>query len=157
MKYFPRTIGNRAAVLSVCMGLATVLATGTSANAKDIVVQMKNAGTGASMVFEPDFVQAAIGDTIHFMPTDPGHNAETIEGMLPFGVQPSAGEINKEFDLTVTSAGLYGIKCKPHFSHGMVALIKVGDGPSPNATDAAAVKLPPFAAKRMSQLLKQVD
>lgn len=123
------------------------------ASAKDIVVQMKNKGADGIMVFEPAFVQAAPGDKIHFVPADPGHNAELIPGMSPKGVSPSAGAMNQEFVLVVAKAGLYGIKCKPHFSMGMVALVKVGKGASSNAVTAAAVVLPPLAKKRMVPLL----
>ncbi|URW76338.1 pseudoazurin [Sphingomonas donggukensis] len=132
-------------------GLAITAA--TPALAKDVVVQMKNQGAGGAMVFEPAFVKANVGDTVRFVPTDMSHNAETIPTMLPAGVAPSVGGMNKEFVLTVTKPGLYGIKCKPHFSMGMVALVQVGAGPSPNLAAARAVKLPPFAAKRMTPLL----
>ena len=45
------------------------------ASAKDIVVKMKNQGPGGLMVFEPAFVSAAVGDKVHFVPADMGHNA----------------------------------------------------------------------------------
>ncbi|QJU59049.1 pseudoazurin [Sphingomonas sp. AP4-R1] len=129
------------------------LALASPAFAKDIVVQMKNRGADGLMVFEPAFVQAAPGDKVHFMPTDAGHNAETIPGMLPDGVAAAKGAMGKEFVLTATKPGLYGIKCLPHFSMGMVALVKVGNGAAPNAAAANAVALPPLAKKRMTPLL----
>lgn len=121
--------------------------------ARTINVQMKNSGTGGMMVFEPSLIKAEVGDTIHFEPTNPGHNAETIGGMLPAGVAPSAGKVSQPFDLKLTKAGLYGVKCAPHFGMGMVALIKAGDGAAPNAAEAKSAKLPPLATKRMSALL----
>jgi pseudoazurin len=121
--------------------------------AKDITVQMKNKGTAGMMVFEPSFIQAAPGDKIHFMPTDMGHNAQPIAGLMPDGVSEPNGAMNKEYVLTVTKPGLYGIKCLPHFSMGMVALVKVGKGAAPNAAAAAAVSLPPLAKKRMDPML----
>lgn len=123
--------------------------------AKDITVQMKNSGKAGAMVFEPAFVQAAPGDRVKFVPTDPSHNAETIANMLPPGVAPSVGAMNKEFVLTVSKPGVYGIKCKPHYSMGMVALVQVGKGPSPNLAAAKSVKLAPLAQKRMEALLAQ--
>jgi pseudoazurin len=125
------------------------------AMAKDITVQMKNQGAAGIMVFEPAFVSAAVGDTVHFVPTDMGHNATPITGMIPDGVDAPMGTINKEYILRLSRPGLYGIKCTPHFSMGMVALVKAGSGPSPNAVIAAAVKLPPLAAKRMAPMLSQ--
>lgn len=125
----------------------------TPALAKDIVVHMKNQGAAGAMVFEPAFVKAQPGDVVHFVPTDPSHNAETIPNMLPAGVTPSKGQMNKEFVLPVKTPGVYGIKCMPHYSMGMIALVQVGNGPSPNLAAAKAVKLAPFAQKRMIPLL----
>lgn len=141
------------------IGAAALAAAATGAApaaAKDVVVKMKNMGAGGSMVFEPALVRADLGDRVRFVPTDPSHNAETIPTMLPAGVAPSKGAMNKEFVLTVTRPGLYGIKCQPHYSMGMVALVQVGKGPSPNLAQARAAKLPPFAAKRMTPMLAQV-
>jgi pseudoazurin len=129
------------------------IAVAAPAAAKDIVVQMKNKGAAGIMVFEPAYVVAAPGDTVRFVPTDPAHNAEPIPGMLPAGVTAGKGAMNKEYVLTVTKPGLYGIKCMPHFTMGMVALVKVGKGAAPNAAAAAAVSLPPLAKKRMDPLL----
>ena len=126
------------------------------AMAKDIVVQMKNQGADGAMVFEPSFVKAAPGDTIRFKPTDASHNAETMANMLPAGATAMKGGMNKEAVLTVTKPGLYGIKCMPHYSMGMVALVQVGKPTAAEITAAKAVKLPPFAAKRMNAALAKV-
>ncbi|MEC3947916.1 pseudoazurin [Sphingobium sp. HWE2-09] len=123
------------------------------ATGKTITVEMKNKGAAGFMIFEPAFVQATVGDVITFVPTDPGHNAETIPGILPDGVPPSAGAMNKIFTLRLTKDGLYGIECKPHFGMGMVALVKVGRGKSSNAAKAMTAKLPPLAKKRMTTML----
>ncbi len=144
MKFFP--IGAAA--------LAVAAATSPAA-AKDHIVQMKNMGAAGAMVFEPALVRAKPGDRVRFVPTDPSHNAETIPTMLPAGVASTKGGMNKEFVLTVAKPGLYGIKCQPHYSMGMVGLVQVGNGPSPNIAQVKAVKLPPFAAKRMNVMLAQ--
>lgn len=137
------------------IGMAALAIAASPAAAKDHIVQMKNMGKAGAMVFEPAFVRAKPGDRIRYVPTDPSHNAETINTMLPAGVAPSKGAMNKEFVLTVSKPGLYGIKCLPHYSMGMVGLVQVGNGPSPNLAQAKAVKLPPFAAKRMNAMLAQ--
>lgn len=120
--------------------------------AKTITVQMKNSGAAGAMVFEPGYVQAAVGDVVRFVPTSPSHNAQIIPGMVPDGVAPTAGQMSKPFDLKITKPGFYGIECEPHFSMGMIALIKAGQGAAPNAAKAKAVKLPPLAAKRMAPM-----
>ncbi len=128
-----------------------------SAAAKDIVVAMKMQGAGGMYVFEPALVKAAVGDKIHFVPKDPTHNAETIPGMVPAGVAQTKGAMGKEFVLTVSKPGIYGVKCLPHVSMGMVGLVQAGKGPSANLAAAKAVKLPPLAAKRMTPLLAKVS
>ncbi len=140
---------------AVYLSAALAIAVASPALAKDIVVQMKNQGStpGQLMVFEPAFIKAAVGDTVKFLPTNPGHNAGTIPGLLPVGVPVQNGQINKEFDLKVTKPGIYGIKCTPHYSLGMVAIVQVGPGPSPNLAAARAVKLPGLAGRRATPLL----
>ena len=140
-------------IAALALTLSVVIA--APAAAMVVIVKMKNAGAGGAMVFEPAFVKAAVGDTVRFVPTDPSHNAETISTMLPAGVAPSKGAMNKDFVLKPTVAGVYGVKCQPHYSMGMVALVQVGNGPSANLAAAKAVKLAPFAAKRMTPLLAQ--
>lgn len=132
---------------------AFALANAAPVAAKTITVQMKDAGAEGAMVFEPSFIKAMPGDTVRFVPTSAAHNAETMANMLPAGVTPTKGGMNKQFDLTVTVPGVYGIKCMPHYSMGMVALIQVGNGPSPNLAAAKAVKMPPIALKRMTAYL----
>ncbi|WP_242123723.1 pseudoazurin [Sphingobium sp. Sx8-8] len=139
------------------IGAAALLALAPlSAQARDIIVHMKNQGAEGAMVFEPSFVKAAVGDTIHFKPSDPSHNAESLPAMLPAGAVPMKGGMNKEAVMTVTRPGLYGIKCMPHFSMGMVALVQVGKVDPAALAAAKAVKLPPFAARRMNAALAQV-
>ena len=140
-----------ARLIAVLMAGGALIA--APAAAKDIIVQMKTQGPGGMMVFQPAFVSAAVGDKVHFVPTDPGHNAMPIAGMVPAGTDMTPGAMSKEYVLTLAKPGLYGIKCMPHYTMGMVALIKAGKGPAPNAAAAAAVPLPPLAAKRMAPLL----
>lgn len=142
--------------LSGGLAAAALILSPLPAAAKDIVVQMKNQGAEGAMVFEPSFIKAAPGDTIRFKPSDPSHNAETMANMLPAGATPVKGLMNKEMVLTVAKPGLYGIKCMPHYSMGMVALVQVGKVSAAELTAAKAVKLPPFAAKRMTAALAKV-
>lgn len=113
---------------------ATLMMTG-AAFAATHEVKMLNKGEAGAMVFEPAFVLAEVGDTVVFVPTDKSHNAETIKGMLPEGVEMVIGKINKEVTITLEQEGLYGVKCKPHYMMGMVALIQAG---APVNLDAAS-------------------
>jgi pseudoazurin len=125
-----------------------------AAYADTIEVKMLNKGEAGSMVFEPAYVTAQPGDTIHFVSTDKGHNADSIDGMLPAGVDEFKSKMSKDFDLIVTAPGLYGIKCTPHYMMGMVALIQVGA--ASNYDDAAAVKQKGKAKKRFAAIFAQV-
>lgn len=124
--------------------IATMLALGAAltfagaAGAAEIEVKMLNKGEKGAMVLEPDLVKAAPGDTIRFVPTDKGHNAETIKGMLPEGAEPFKSKFNEEFSVTLDQEGVYGVKCSPHYGMGMVALIEVGN--PVNLEEAKAVK-----------------
>jgi pseudoazurin len=126
----------------------------TTAFAETFEVKMLNKGTDGAMVFEPAFIKAAVGDTVTFLSPDKGHNAESIKGMLPEGVEAFKSEMSKDFTLTLTAEGLYGIKCTPHYAMGMVALIQVG---APVNLDAAAAVVQKGKAKtRFEPLFAQV-
>ena len=62
--------------------LAAMLMLTTASQAAEFEVKMLNKGAKGAMVFEPDFIKAAVGDTIKFVIVDKGHNAESIKGML---------------------------------------------------------------------------
>ncbi len=115
-------------------GLALVALMGSAAMAETFEVQMLNQGSdGERMVFEPAFVQAQPGDTIKFVATDRGHNAELNDGMFPEGAEQFEGRINEEFEVTLDVEGVYGVICKPHYSMGMVMTIAVGEVEAPEA------------------------
>lgn len=135
--------------------LPILAAASGQATAETFEVQMLNKGAEGAMVFEPAYVKAAPGDVIHFVPTDRSHNAASIDGMLPEGVEPFRSKMNQAFELTVEEEGLYGVKCQPHFGMGMVALIQVGAPVNREAVEA--VKLRGKAAARFEPLLAQVD
>lgn len=134
--------------LGTLLAMAALGCAASAASAADVEVKMLNKGESGVMVYEPAFVQAAPGDTIHFIATDKSHNVEGIKGMLPEGVEPFKGKLNEGYDLTVTTEGVYGIKCTPHYAMGMVMLIAVGD-PSSNAEAAKVVKNPKKAQERL--------
>lgn len=141
-------------IAKLMMAGALVLAAGTGW-AETFEVHMQNKGAEGTMVFEPAYVRAAPGDVVKFIPTDKGHNVESIDGMLPDGVDSFKSPFNKEFELTVEDEGLYGIKCTPHYAMGMVALIQVGE--AVNLDEAQAVPQRGKAKQRMADLFAQVD
>ena len=127
------------------------------AMAGEHVVQMLNTGVGGAMVFQPAVVHARPGDTIRYVPTNPGHNAELIAGMLPAGVAVQRGPMGREFILRVTAPGIYGVKCAPHYTMGMVGLVQVGTGgPNLEAARAVSERAPNFARRRFTQFFTQL-
>ena len=105
---------------------AAVMAMAGGANAAEVEVKMLNKGTEGLMVFEPALVKVAPGDTVKFVSTDKGHNAETIKGMLPEGGASFIGKSGEDVAVKFDQAGIYGVKCAPHYGMGMVAMIVVG-------------------------------
>jgi pseudoazurin len=100
------------------------------------------------MVYLPRVLVVQPGDVVKFLPTDKGHNAESIKGMIPEGAEKWKSKINKEIEVTISTPGVYGYKCTPHYATGMVGLIICeGDGKLANLDAAKAVKQKGKAAK----------
>lgn len=132
----------------VVVGALTVAG---AAGAAELQVKMRNSGAQGMMVFEPATAKLKVGDTVRFIPTDPGHNVESIKEMWPAGAPEVKGVMGKPVVVKLTRTGVYGFKCLPHWTMGMTFVAKVGDG-KPNAADAEAAiaKAPPLARKRLT-------
>jgi len=138
--------------LTIAVSLAALL--GSSAWAEVHEVQMMNKGEAGTMVFQPDFLRIAKGDTVKFVAANKGHNAQSIDGMMPEDASEFQGKLNEEIEVTFDVEGVYGVQCKPHFAMGMVATIAVGDATAPD--DFLAGRLPKKAKERFeAQLANQ--
>jgi len=124
---------------ALLIGVAALVLAG-AASAAEIEVKMLDKGTEGVMVFEPALVKIEPGDTVKFVVTHKGHNAESIKGMLPPDAAPFVGKVNQDVAVTFDKPGVYGVKCLPHYAMGMVALIVVGT--PANQDDARAVTHP---------------
>ena len=142
----------KAAIAAATVSFALMAAGG--AHAADHQVLMLNKGEKGTMVFQPDFIQAAPGDTVTFVPTDKGHDAESIKNMIPDGAEPFKGKMNEQITVKLDKEGVYGVKCTPHYGMGMVALIVVGK--PVNLEQAKAVKQTGKAKKTFEALLAEV-
>lgn len=140
MRYFPR-----AALI------ALLLCPLAQADVHEI--KMLNRGTQGSMVYEPDFLRIAPGDTVRFVPTQSGHNAASIPGLLPAGVEPFKSKINQPLELTLERPGFYGIQCSPHVAMGMVMLIQVGE--PTEKTPALPTELAKRAGERFNTIVQR--
>ena len=141
-------------ILAIFAVAVSALLASVAANAAEHQVKMLNKGAEGIMVFEPNVVKVAPGDSVHFVAVDKGHNVESIDGMIPEGAAPFKGEMNKDVTVTLDKPGVYGFKCKPHYGMGMVGLIVVGE--PVNKTAAAGVEQKGKAKKKFEDLLGQI-
>lgn len=112
---------------ALLLAAAAMLTATSFAAAAEIEVKMLNKGSdGGIMVFEPALVKIDPGDTVKFVAADKGHNAASIKGMLPDGAAPFVGKNGEDISVKFDQAGVYGVKCLPHYAMGMVAMIVVG-------------------------------
>ncbi len=141
-----------AAAFAFAAGLAVLAG---AASAAEVDVKMLNRGAAGPMVFEPNLVRIAPGDTVHFIATDKGHDAMSVKGMIPDGAQPFEGKLGEDLTVTFTTPGVYGFKCKPHYAMGMVGVVVVGD--AANLDALKAVKQVGRAKKVFAELLDEVQ
>lgn len=125
---------------------ALMVVAAAGAHAAQVEVKMLNKGAAGAMVFEPALIRIAPGDTVKFVPTDRSHNAESIPEMTPQGGESFIGKLNEQVEIVFKQPGVYGIKCKPHYGMGMVALVVVGE---PTNLEAAAAAKHPGKAKQI--------
>jgi pseudoazurin len=145
----------RVAAVAALVLAASLATPGFAANFE---VDMLNHGSdGSMMVFQPALTKVAVGDTVTFVAKDPGHDVQSIDGMLPDGATPIAGQMSQDLTVTFTVPGVYGIKCVPHFALGMVGLVVVGPVPPANLAAAQAVNVPALAKKRLDPLFTQIS
>ncbi len=143
----------RIALLIAAIAMPALVPTGAPA-AEHVVKMLNDGGKGEYMVFEPNFVQAAPGDTIKFVAVDQFHNAETIPEVWPEGAPTFQGEVSKDVTLTVEKEGVYGIKCLPHYPMGMVAVVLVGK--PVNADQLNGYKPPEMGTKRWESIVAKI-
>lgn len=140
-------------IRAITLGLCLTVGLSMQAMAETFEVKMLNRGENGSMVFEPDFLEISPGDVVRFVPTHKSHNAATIDGMVPDGVEGFKSKINDEFVTTFDTQGFYGIKCSPHYGMGMVMLIKVGEASLPESYKT--IDVPGRAKPRMDALFQR--
>ena len=71
--------------------------------------------------------------------------------MAPEGAPSFTGKINEEIEVAFEQPGLYGVRCMPHYTMGMVMLIRVGDGPGPQQMQIPP-EVPAAAQKRFHEI-----
>jgi pseudoazurin len=117
---------------------------------KNYEVRMLNQGADGVMVFEPSVLQVELGDSVTFKAENPGHNAASIEGMIPEGADPWDSGMSQDITVTFSEEGTYVYQCTPHLMMSMVGVITVGDANSNLSTvkDAASEKKSAFVMEQ---------
>jgi pseudoazurin len=75
--------------------------------------------------------------------------------MIPAGAKPFHSEIGQNLAVTLTVSGVYGYRCVPHGTLGMVGLIVVGRPDNEVAAKSAA--MPGAAGRVFAKLFQTLD
>ena len=119
--------------------IGSLLILSGAALAESYEVQMLNTGSDGVMVFEPAVLSVNPGDSVTFKATNPGHNSESMEGMMPEGAEGWQGGMGQDVTVTFDQDGVYVYQCTPHLMMAMVGVIKVGSGSNLEVIKAAAI------------------
>ena len=123
--------------------------------AEDTFINMLNKrDDGQRMVYSEDLVKISVGNTITWIPKDPGHNVEFVAGPDGFELPPKSF-INREVSMKFETPGIYLYVCSPHSIMGMIGLVVVGDDTS-NKTKIADFDIGGKANKKLKSLLKNL-
>ena len=111
------------------------------------------------MLFKPAILRVQPGDTVKFLATERGHNAQSIDGMTPEGAEEFQGRINEEIEVTFDIEGTYGYVCQPHQTMGMIGFILVGDFTSnlEAVREAAGSLRGRDTTRRVEEYLAEID
>ena len=154
-----RTVLIGAAATTV--GAALLSSPGSARAATVHEVQMLNADPedpSKVMVFHPRLLRIQPGDQLTFLSTDPAHNSQTTDGMVPDGAEGWIGAMNQEITVTLEHPGFYGYHCLPHHAMGMVGLIIVeGDGMFDNLEAARSVQHVGLAAQVWDEIWAEAE
>ena len=124
--------------LNTILAGSLVILTG-AALAESHEVQMLNTGPDGVMVFEPAVLSINPGDSVTFKATNPGHNSESMEGMMPEGAEGWQGGMGQDVTVTFDQDGIYVYQCTPHLMMAMVGVVKVGSGSNLEAIKTLAI------------------
>lgn len=103
--------------------IATAVAQG--ARADEIRIKMLDKSVSGPLAFEPGFVNAKLGDTIIFEPTQSGGHS-SVSLLVPPGAHSWSGAADKETRVKLDAEGVYLYACSAHKMMGMVGVVLVG-------------------------------
>jgi pseudoazurin len=137
------------------LSAAAALAFAAPAWAETIEIEMLNrTEDGRVMAFSEELIEVEVGDIVRFVPTDKGHNAQSVKGALPDGQEAFKGRINQEIEVEITAPGLIAVICQPHVTVGMAALIMAG-GDVSNADEVLDARIRGKSADKIEELVAE--
>lgn len=127
-----------------------LVGTSTGLMAAEHVIEMRNSGEDGTLIFEPGFIQAEVGDTVIFKATDPSHNSASA--LVPDGAESWTGDINEEIEITLDAEGIYVYVCTPHVMLNMAGIIQVGEPVNLDEANATVAELTASAVANQDRL-----
>jgi len=123
--------------------------------ADELTIQMLNAYNTEKMVYDIKIANINLGDTIHWISVDKGHNVEFIKKGVPEGVGKFKSKVGKNTSYTFSIPGIYAYQCTPHKTLGMMGFVVVGDDKH-NLEQIKKIKFFGKSKKIASSLIKQL-
>lgn len=157
---------NKLILFFLLVTLSAVAQADTSTSPKThelILVKQKtdiNASTAGEIhQFYPDYLEINTGDSIKFLGTVGRHTVHSIKGMYPDGFKKISIMPRQPNTVQFTIPGIYGIKCKIHQRHGMIALVIVGGDLHNMEKARASVKggVSSFTVPKLHKLLDKAE
>ncbi|MEM9388744.1 MAG: plastocyanin/azurin family copper-binding protein [Pseudomonadota bacterium] len=102
-----------------------LLLVGSPAASEEHVVQAIAKRGFESMLFDPDFLRMAPGDTVTFQVDDLDHQPQSA--FVPPGARPWRAQKGKSITVTLRAPGVYVFDCAYHNVMGMAGVIVVGE------------------------------
>lgn len=132
-----------------------LLAASASTFAANHEIKMLDNGKDGSMVFEPGFVHAKIGDTVTFKPANKGHWVQSKT--VPEGAESFLSEADQEWTLELSKEGVYVYTCPPHRLMNMSGVIQVGKASNKAAAQTVADEMEKRAMQNKGRLKKYMQ
>ncbi len=109
--------------------------------------------------FIPDYIEINVGDSVKFLGTVGRHTVHSVKGMYPEGFKKISIMPRQPNTVLFDKPGIYGIKCKIHQRHGMVALVVVGGDIHNMKKARASVKggVSSFTVPKLHKLLDKAE
>lgn len=118
-------------------------------------IKMLDNNAEGSMVFEPGYLKAEVGDTVTFIPSHKGHWVESRS--IPEGAEKFLSKEDEEFTITLTHEGVYVYYCPPHRTMNMTGIIQVGQALNLEAAQKEVEKIEKRTKENKGRLFEYLE